>query len=578
MQASLAGRQQAVQDHGTRLRTGMLTALSIRDIVLIEALDLEIEPGFTALTGETGAGKSILLDALMLALGERAERGLVRAGAERAQATAVFAAPPDHPVHALLDDLDLPRAEAGEVILRRSVSLDGRSRASVNDAAASVTALRRLAGCLIEVHGQHASTGLMDPTTHRGLLDLHARTAPLLSEVAAAFDGWRAARETHEAALARLSRAGAERDWLAHVLADLDRLAPQEGEEAALDAERRGLMAGEKTASALAEAATALDDNRIEQRLASASRALARIGGPGAPGLPDGVETALACIDRALNDIAEAQNQIGRAARGLDSDPRRLETIEERLFALRAAARKHGVGADALPQVRARAAAELAAIDAGDQAVAGAAAALAAAEAVYRASAARLSQARTAAGATLDAAVMAELPPLKLDRARFRTRIESDPDRPGREGIDRVTFEIAPNPGAGFGPLSQIASGGELSRLSLALKVVLSADGGTLALVFDEVDQGIGGATADAVGRRLSTLAGSAQVLCVTHSPQVAARAAHHWRIEKQLEGGVTRTRVSVLRGAQREAELARMLSGADVTGAALAAARALLA
>jgi DNA repair protein RecN (Recombination protein N) len=556
----------------------MLTALSIRDIVLIEALDLDIEPGFTALTGETGAGKSILLDALMLALGERAERGLVRAGAERAQATAVFAAGPDHPVHALLGELDLPPAEEGEVILRRSVAADGRSRASVNDAPASVSALKRLAACLIEVHGQHASTGLMDPGTHRGLLDLYARAEGALADVGAAFEQWREARAQLELAQARLARAGTEREWLAHVVAELDRLAPQEGEEAALDAERRGLMDAEKGAAALREAATALDDNRLEQRLTTASRALARLSGPGSGGgLPAEVEVALACLDRAINDIAEAQNQITRAGRQLDGDPRRLELIEERLFALRAAARKHGVGADGLAGVRARAAAELAALEAGDEAVDQARRAVAQAEDRYRAAAGRLSQLRQTAATGLDAAVMAELPPLKLEKARFRTRVESDPERPGRDGIDKVTFEIAPNPGAGFGPLSQIASGGELSRLSLALKVVLSADGGTLALVFDEVDQGIGGATADAVGRRLAVLAGTAQVLCVTHSPQVAARATHHWRIEKAVAGGRTATRVSILSAGEREAELARMLSGADVTDAALAAARALM-
>lgn len=556
----------------------MLTALSIRDIVLIEALDLQIEPGFTALTGETGAGKSILLDALALALGERADRGLVRAGAERAQATAVFHTGADHPVHAVLEELDLPAAEDGDVVLRRSVTVDGRSRATVNDAPASAGALRRLAGALIEVHGQHASTGLMDQGSHRALLDSFARTGPLLADVAAAWDGWKAAREAHDAARARLARAGSERAWLVHVLAELDKLAPQEGEEAQLDAERRTLMAGEKTVAALRDAASALDDPRLEQRLGNASRALSRIGGPGQDAVPDGIEAAMNALDRALNDIAEAQNQIGRAARSLDADPQRLELIEERLFALRAAARKHGVGADGLAQVRARAAAELAAIDAGDAAVEAAARALAEAEVTYRAAATRLSAARSEAAGRLDAAVMQELPPLKLDRAQFRTRIEADPDRPGRDGHDRVAFEIAPNPGAGFGPLSQIASGGELSRLSLALKVVLSADGGTLALVFDEVDQGIGGATADAVGRRLGALATTAQVLCVTHSPQVAARASHHWRIQKTVEAGRTATQVVVLAPSEREAELARMLSGADITDAALAAARALLA
>lgn len=558
----------------------MLTGLSIRDVVLIDALDLEIEAGFTALTGETGAGKSILLDALGLALGERAERGLVRDGADRASASAVFEIGPAHPVLALLGELGLDLPEDGRLVLRRAVTRDGKSRAYVNDAPASVGALRQIAGLLLEVHGQHASVGLMDVSTHRALLDQHARAGAQVSAVAAA---WRAREEAGaalEAARTRLARAGDERDYLVHVLAEIDRLALQPGEEAALDAERRFLMGSERVAGALKDAAAALDDGTAESRLSAAARALSRAGsleGEGAAAVAAAMDAAASALERALGELSDAQSALVRAGHALDADPSRLDAVEERLFALRAAARKHGVGVDALLSVRERAQAALTQIDDGDAAVARAEAAFAAAHAAWHAAATTLSARRVASAAALDAAVAEELPPLKLDRAQFRTRVEPDPERGGRHGWDRVSFEIAPNPGAGFGPLAEIASGGELSRLSLALKVVLSADGGTLALVFDEVDQGIGGATADAVGKRLARLAGRAQVLCVTHSPQVAARAGHHWRIEKSVADGRTRTRVAPLDGRAREDEIARMLSGADVTGPARAAARALL-
>jgi DNA repair protein RecN (Recombination protein N) len=557
----------------------MLSALSIRDVVLIESLDLDIEPGFTALTGETGAGKSILLDALGLALGERADRGLVRHGASRAQATAVFEVGTDHPACALLDELDLPEPEDERIVLRRSVGLDGKSRAYVNDAPASVSALRRLGAALLEIHGQHASVGLMDGNTHRDLLDNYARCSGLKADVLAAWRDLDEARQRLEDAQRQARRASSDRDYLAHVLAELERLAPREGEEAALDAERRGLMGSEKAASALKDALDALSDNKAEQRMAAAARALSRVGKPegeGASGLASAVDSAVTSLERALSELADAQGWIARAGDYLDSDPGRLDQLEERLFALRAAARKHGVTVEGLPQALANAAAALAAIDNADEAILAAQRDLALAQAAYDKLAADLSSVRHKAASALDQAVMQELPPLKLDKARFRSRIETDPDKPGKDGIDRVVFEIAANPGAGFGPLSEIASGGELSRLSLALKVVLSADGGTLALVFDEVDQGIGGATADAVGRRLASLSKTAQILCVTHSPQVAARANRHWRIEKAIVDGITRTNVALLPQDAREEELARMLSGAEITPEARAAAKAL--
>jgi DNA repair protein RecN (Recombination protein N) len=558
----------------------MLSALSIRDVVLIEALDLEIEAGFTALTGETGAGKSILLDALGLAMGERAERGLVRQGASRGQATAVFEVGDDHPACALLEELDLPQAEDGRIVLRRSVGLDGKSRAYVNDAPASVGALRRVAGALLEIHGQHASIGLMDANTHRDLLDVYARCSGPKALVSAAWRELDDARTALEEAQNRARRASSDRDYLAHVLAELERLAPRAGEEQELDGERRALMGSEKAATALKDAADALADGKAEQRMVTAVRALSRVGKPegeDASALSKAVDHAVVGLERALNELSDAQGWITRAGDYLDANPGRLDHLEERLFALRAAARKHGVTVEGLPQALANAAAALNAIDNADEAILTAKRNLDIAQAKYDDAAQSLSQLRHAGAQTLDEAVTQELPPLKLDKARFRTRIETDPGRPGKDGIDRVVFEIAANPGAGFGPLSEIASGGELSRLSLALKVVLSADGGTLALVFDEVDQGIGGATADAVGRRLADLSKTAQILCVTHSPQVAARAHRHWRIEKAVKDGVTRTNVAQLPPEAREEELARMLSGAEITPEARAAASALV-
>lgn len=559
----------------------MLTGLSIRDVVLIDALDLEIEDGFTALTGETGAGKSILLDALGLALGDRADRALVRAGAERASATAAFDVGDSHPARAILSELDLPEPEDGRLVLRRSVSLDGKSRAHVNDAPTSAAVLRRLGEVLLEVHGQHASAGLMDPASHRMLLDLFGRTGAQRNVVAAAYGAMESARAALNAALEAQRRASTDRDYLAHVVAELDRLAPLPGEEEALDQERRFLMGSEKVASALKDAADALADGRAEQRLSLASRALSRIGrveGDNADRLNTAVEAAAAAFERALVELSDGQGWLHRAGDALDADPGRLEGLEERLFALRGAARKHGVPVAALPEVQAKASAALAAVDNAEQAIDLANQALQQASAAYDREAAVLSARRVEAATALDAAVCAELPPLRLEKARFRTRIDTDPAKPGRDGVDRVSFEIAPNPGGGFGPLSAIASGGELSRLSLALKVALAADGGTLALVFDEVDQGVGGATADAVGRRLAVLSSTAQVLCVTHSPQVAARAAQHWRIEKTVRDGVTRTHVRPLAADEREEELARMLSGAEITAEARAAARALAA
>jgi DNA repair protein RecN (Recombination protein N) len=560
----------------------MLAALSVRDVVLIEALDLELGPGFTALTGETGAGKSILLDALGLALGARADKGLVRAGAERASAAAAFEVGADHPAHALIAEMELPEAEDGRIVLRRTLGADGKGRAFVNDAPASAGALRAIGASLLEICGQHAALGLTDPGEHRRLLDAFAGAQVELAAVANAWDDLVAAGAALEAIAERAARAARDRDWLIDMLGELDRLDPRPGEEERLDGERRFLMGSERLAAALADAQGALSDSRsgsVETRLTNAARALGRLGDPGPDhaALGQAVAAAAAALDRALVEVGEARAGVEAAIRAFDAEPQKLEQVEERLFALRAAARKHGVGADALPDLRARARADLASIDTADAERAAAEQALKAAQAAFETAAGVLSSARQAAAKHLEAVVAAELPALKLERARFRALVAPGGAKPGPHGTDKVGFEIAANPGAPFGPLADVASGGELSRLTLALKVALSRSAAMATLIFDEIDQGVGGATADAVGRRLRALAGSTQILCVTHSPQVAARADAHWRIEKAAAGGAMRTKVVALDDAAREEELARMLAGAAVTDEARAAARALV-
>lgn len=561
----------------------MLVGLSIRDVVLIEALDLEIAGGFTALTGETGAGKSILLDALGLALGARSDKGLVRAGAERASAAATFEPPADHIAHGLLEELGLPPAEDGLLVLRRVLGADGKSRAFVNDAPATAQALARLGASLLEVHGQHAAVGLLDAQSHRPLLDRHAGAESLLAETATAWERLRAARAAHEALRARQADADRERDFLAHAAQELARLAPASGEEEALAGERQALMAGEKLGLSLKEAGEALADGAAEARLTAAARALERATRLSTPESDTPVLAAARAageaLERALLETSEARAQIDAAARRFEADPRRLEAIEERLFALRAAARKHAVSVEALPALAARFAADLDALETLDADLAAAAKALAQAEAAYDAAADALSARRAQAASGLAEAVMAELPDLRLDKVRLRVSVQPDPARAGPQGRDRVTIEVSTNPGAPFGPLASIASGGELARLSLALKVALARSGEAATLIFDEVDQGVGGATADAVGRRLARLAQAAQILCVTHSPQVAARARTHWRIEKAASAdGSVRTTVLALAADAREEEIARMLSGAEITPEARAAARKLVA
>lgn len=565
----------------------MLIGLAIRDVVLIESLDLAIGPGLTALTGETGAGKSIILDALGLATGQRADAGLVRRGAATAQATASFALTADHPAWAYLEDKGLGGAPDEDLVLRRQLSADGRSRAFVNDQATSVGVLRDLGAMLLEVHGQHETVGLLDARNHRPLLDAFGGLAGEVGAVMDAWSAWRAARERAEALRAAADRAAADIEELTHRLGELDRLDPKPGEETALAEERALLGASEKTLADVAAARDHLGDgltSRLGQAFRALERARERAANAGVTeGSPAGARLAeaSAAIDRTLVEAEEALAAIDAAASAFDFEPDRLEKAEERLFALRAMARKLNLPVDDLPAARQRFAQALRDSETSHEALAEADAAAAIAKSAYAAAAKALSAARRAAGDRLAAAVEAELGPLKLEKARFRAAVDPLPeDRAGPAGADRVEFEVSTNPGAPFAGLGVIASGGELARFALALKAALAtrADAAQPLMIFDEVDQGVGGAVADAVGLRLRRLAGQAQVLVVTHSPQVAARANAHWRVVKAGEGEKLRTAVETLSAKAREEEIARMLSGAEITEAARAAARALMA
>ncbi len=568
----------------------MLTGLSIRDVVLIDRLDLQPGAGLTALTGETGAGKSIVLDALGLATGARADAGLVRHGAAQASATAIFAPPRGHPTYAVLVARGLDAADGEELILRRQVSADGRSRAFVNDQPTGVGVLRELGALLLEVHGQHETVGLLDARTHRTLLDDYAGLRPQARGVAAAWEAWREADRAAVALRAAAARAATDREELQLRLAELDRLDPREGEEEELVGRRALLGGAEKSLADVADGKKALGGDRLTQNVATALRALerardrtAQAGAAADDPTLFRLTVAAEALDRTLTEAHEATAAMDAAALAFDFEPQVLEKAEERLFALRAAARKLGVAVEGLPAARVRFATALREAESAADALAAADARVTAAEAAYREAAAGLSAGRSEAGGRLAAAVTGELAPLKLDKARFRVSIEPLAlERIGASGTDRVSFEVSTNPGAPFGGLGDIASGGELARFSLALKASLASRGGAGAagpvMVFDEVDQGVGGAVADAVGARLKALAATGQVLVVTHSPQVAARADAHWRVAKGAgPDGALLTRVEALGAAAREEELARMLAGREVTDAARAAARALM-
>jgi DNA repair protein RecN (Recombination protein N) len=555
----------------------MLASLAIRDVVLIDRLDLSFGPGLTALTGETGAGKSILLDSLGLALGQRAEAGLVRSGQNQASVTASFGPPPGHPAFALLADQGI--AGEDEIVLRRVVQADGRSRAFVNDEPVAVGLLRRLGALLVEVQGQHDQVGLADPASHGGLLDSFAGLERQRAGVAEAFRAWRAADRALVEAEAAIEAARRDEEWLRHAVEDLGKLSPEEGEEDALAAERQAMQAGERRAEAIASALAELQprDRRgggsPAAALRNAARALERLPPPN-----DEAQAPLAALAQAQDALAEAETLLERLTASQGADPRRLEQVEERLFGLRAAARKHGVAVVELPGLLAQLTDRLAALDAGTGRVGELSAAAARARAAYLAAATGLSEARRKAAKQLEKAVAQELAPLKLERARLHIELASREEKAwAADGLDRITFLVATNPGQTPGQLDRIASGGELSRLMLALKVVLARGSPVPTLVFDEVDSGIGGATAAAVGDRLARVAERLQVLVVTHSPQVAARAARHFRVAKSERAGRAETRVESLKAEERREEIARMLSGELVTEAARSAADSLL-
>ena len=551
----------------------MLTALSIRNIVLIEALDLNFSGGLGVLTGETGAGKSILLDALGLVLGNRGETALVRAGADQASVTATFefSRLPEM-IKTVLADADIEIEPGESLILRRRIKVDGASKAFVNDQPVGVALLRELAPALVELHGQHDDRGLVNPRGHRQLLDLFAGAD--LAGVASAWKAWRTAEDRLADARSAIEQAKEAQDLLLAHLAELTQLEPQAGEEARLAGARADMQKGEKLSGDLQELRHLWDgsDSPLAQ-LRSAARRLDRIAGEHAL-----LGEALAALDRALIEAGEAEGKLEAAADALSFEPMELDRIETRLFELRALARKHDCTVDELPDRMLAMRAALDAIEGGEAQLGELEEAAQAAREVYRARAEALHATRSAAALRLDEAVAAELAPLKLDAARFRTSVSELPeDRWGAQGMDSVEFLISTNPGADFAPLTKIASGGELSRFILALKVALAEQGGAATVIFDEIDRGVGGAVASAIGERLARLAAGGQLLAVTHSPQVAARGNRHYLIAKSSEGIVTRTSVTLLDAAGRQEEIARMLSGAEITAEARAQADRLL-
>jgi DNA repair protein RecN (Recombination protein N) len=554
----------------------MLVRLSIRDIVLIEALDLDFGAGLTTLTGETGAGKSILLDAFMLALGGRGDAALVRAGCEQGQVTAVFDLAPDHPAHLAAREFGL--ASEDEMVLRRVQAADGRTRAFVNDQPATAQALRAIGRELVEIHCQHDDRALVDPVAHRALVDAHGGLLAQVDDTRGKHAAWQQARRALAEEEARIAKARADADYLRHAHEELTTLAPLAGEEETLAERRLFMQRAEKVATDLRDALGAFSNERAPAaEIAHAARRLERRLAQA----PQILEPPAKALAAAVDALGLAEQALEQALLETRFDPAELERVEERLFALRGAARKYQVAVPELTRLAQKFADDIAVLDASEARLVKLARALAQAKADYDAAAAALSAARRKAAKRLDALVDAELKPLKLDGAHFSTQVASDPESAGAEGIDRVEFWVQTNPGSRPGPLTKVASGGELARFMLALKVVLADRGSAPTLVFDEIDTGVGGAVADAIGQRLARLAGKAQVLAVTHAPQVAARAGHHLRISKAApaKGKENRvaTSVAVLAAAERREEIARMLSGAAITDEARAAATRLL-
>ncbi|WP_242216957.1 DNA repair protein RecN [Shinella zoogloeoides] len=552
----------------------MLAQLSIRDIVLIERLDLAFEPGLSVLTGETGAGKSILLDSLSLALGGRGDGSLVRHGTERGQVTAVFDVPAGHRARALLRDNGID--DDGDLIFRRQQSADGRTKAYVNDQPVSVQLMRQAGQLLVEIHGQHDDRALVDTDAHRLLLDAFGGLGEAAADVGALYHQWKEAERTLRRHREKVEAAAREADYLRSSVEELEALSPQDGEEDALAETRARMMKAERIAGDINEASEFLNGNASPVPLIAALVRRLERKSHEAPGL---LEETVEFLDQALNQLSDAQRAVDEALRKTEYDPKELERTEERLFALRAAARKYSVPVTGLPALAAKMIADLADLDAGEERLVQLQARLTETRAAYEMSARSLSERRHHAAEALAAAVMAELPALKLERARFTVEIATDPDGGAEEGIDTVEFHVQTNPGTRPGPIMKVASGGELSRFLLALKVALADRGSAPTLVFDEIDTGVGGAVADAIGQRLKRLSATVQVLSVTHAPQVAARAATHLLISKgPVEGSETvATRVARMDDGARTEEIARMLAGASVTDEARAAAARLL-
>lgn len=553
----------------------MLIQLSIRDIVLIERLDLEFDAGLSVLTGETGAGKSILLDSLSLALGGRGDGSLVRHGAAKGQVTAVFDVGADHPARLLLRANDID--DDGDLVFRRVQSGDGRTRVFINDQPASVALMREAGQHLVEIHGQHDDRALVDTDAHRALLDAFGGLSERAGDVSALFEAWRAARAALKAHRSKVETARREADWLRDSVDELEKLSPMEGEEEELAERRAHMMKAEKMASDISEADDVLSGQGSPVPVISGLlRRLERK----AEQAPELLNDTVAALDAALNALSDAQAAVEAALRAADFNPRDLEESEERLFALRGAARKYNVPVDSLAELASRMVTDLADLDAGEERLHALETQVAEAQAAFLHAAKMLSERRHSTGAALADAVMAELPALKLERAEFLVEITSDVESAGPTGIDTVAFHVRTNPGSRPGPIMKVASGGELSRFLLALKVALADRGSAPTLVFDEIDTGVGGAVADAIGKRLKRLAGGVQVLSVTHAPQVAARAATHLLIAKgPSEAGATSvsTRVSTMNPDERREEIARMLAGEHVTAEARAAAARLL-
>jgi len=552
----------------------MLAQLSIRDIVLIERLDLAFEPGLSVLTGETGAGKSILLDSLSLALGGRGDGSLVRHGIERGQVTAVFDVPQGHAARLLLRDNGID--DDGDLIFRRQQSADGRTKAYVNDQPVSVQLMRQAGQLLVEIHGQHDDRALVDTDAHRLLLDAFGGLGEAAGDVGALYHQWKDAERTLRRHREKVEAAAREADYLRSSVEELETLSPQDGEEDALAETRARMMKAERIAGDINEASEFLNGNASPVPLIAALVRRLERKSHEAPGL---LEETVELLDQALNQLSDAQMAVETALRKTEYDPKELERTEERLFALRAAARKYSVPVTGLPALAAQMIADLADLDAGEEKLVQLDARLGEARAAYEIAARSLSERRHHAAEALAAAVMAELPALKLERARFTVEIATDPDGGAEEGIDTVEFHVQTNPGTRPGPIMKVASGGELSRFLLALKVALADRGSAPTLVFDEIDTGVGGAVADAIGQRLKRLSSTVQVLSVTHAPQVAARAATHLLISKgPVEGSETvATRVARMDDDARTEEIARMLAGASVTEEARAAAARLL-